>query len=79
MGIRITGDRRMSWKQLNTAPTETWVLLAWGSNASGPMGYAIALRHNGVWRDQHDDRVETDGYRAFAWMPLPDLPTLILS
>ena len=64
---------KMKWRELKDAPLETWVLLAWGSYASGPMGHAIASRINGIWRDQNDDRVETDGFIAFAWMPLPDL------
>jgi hypothetical protein len=76
-GVFIGGE--MNWRELNDAPLETFVLLAWGSNASGPMGIEIAKQVKGVWRDQQDERVEADGYRAFAWMPLPDLPNARIS
>jgi hypothetical protein len=64
----------MNWQPMDKAPSETLVLLAWGSNASGPMGHEIAKLNSGEWRDAGGERVETDGYRVFAWMPLPDLP-----
>ena len=62
------------WRELKDAPDSEYVLLAWGSNTSGPMRHAIASKSSGVWRDQYSERVEVDGYCAFAWMPLPSLP-----
>lgn len=64
----------MNWHHISEAPEETWMLVAFGSKASGPLGHVIASLRGGVWRDQNGERVETDGYSVFAWMPLPDLP-----
>lgn len=70
-----------------TTPLSPAAQAVWGAfndayETQGPledMGCAIALLHVGVWRDQTSERIETDGCRAFAWMPLPDLPNAALT
>jgi hypothetical protein len=65
----------MNWKPVETAPKAMHVLVAWGSNTSGPEGCEIAENLNGHWIDKHGDRIETDGYRVIAWQELPPLPS----
>jgi len=67
----------MKWNSLTTAPNNTPVLIVWGTNSNGAAGLTVAFRHNGVWREiSSGDRIETEGFRALAWMPLPELPSL---
>jgi hypothetical protein len=63
----------MKWQPIETAPKNYLVLVRFGTKASGNLGYSIASLINGYWYDDHNFRIETEGYEVTGWMLLPPL------
>lgn len=65
-----------TWQPLSTAPKDKIILVAWGTVASGAMGYDIVQwKCDDIWEsDCNDRRLPSGGYTIIGWMPLPSLP-----
>lgn len=68
-----------SWLTMETAPKDLPILVAWGTVASGAMGWDVMKhRHGDQWESENSgDVLPAGGYSAIAWMPLPSLPNLL--
>jgi hypothetical protein len=65
-----------SWRPITDAPKDRAILAAWGSVASGAMGYDIVKHKYGeIWESENSgDKLPANGFSIIAWLPLPPLP-----
>ena len=61
----------MIWQTKSNAPVNIEVLVKWETKSYGPQGYEIAKFDGKNWRDNRDEKVETEGYEVLGWMLLP--------
>jgi hypothetical protein len=61
---------------MSTAPKDTAILISWGTNSSGHLGYDVGISYrDGLWKSEiSHDTINSGGYCAIAWMPLPEPP-----
>jgi hypothetical protein len=65
-----------AWQPFATAPKDRPILVAWGTVASGALGWDIVKHRSGdKWESENsDDILPAGGFIIISWMPLPDLP-----
>jgi hypothetical protein len=62
------------WQPIETAPTDTPVLV-WHPGLGMGGWNCMAKGDDGTWRETaHDGRVLKEGYEPTHWMPLPEPP-----
>jgi hypothetical protein len=75
-------------KPISAAPKDRDILIAWGSKASGCLGFTVGTcgtkyshwtsKLIDVWHDESGKCIERDGYCIFGWTELPEIPSEIV-